>query len=466
MEMGKSEDTTNQVPGRWEDFARLCLIRSGSKVMNFNPYDYQIRLSKALDNNNYLLVAKTRQLGITEMISCKFLHWAALNRGFAGVILSKSQADASNIAKRVRRMILGRPEMIRLKTDNLTDIELENGGRLIFRPSTPNSTRGLESISAVLIDECAFIDKIEEIYTAVIPTLEMSDNPKVALVSTPNGASGFFWERLNSGNQQQDFLQVCHRVKTGEIEPYQEWIDENHWVKSIVHWRGHPVYSSRENYLENISHKKQLSLQAVRQEYDLDFSEGSATVFSPRLVESACRQTITAEGHGVYYMGVDPNFGGDDYCVAIVVGLSGDNKLEVVDSYRANHQLIVESLREIRKLANAYAVETIAVEVNSGGRIYAEQLTQTIGDIPIKEITMTENSKRLLIDRIILSLERDRLRFDSQSPLKEELLLFRRDGRKMGAPVGKHDDCVMALGLALSTVTLDFEDTPVWHWML
>ncbi len=445
--------TTDPIPSQWADFARLCLIRSGSRIIPFEPYKYQIALSNALDRHGYVLVAKTRQLGITETIACKFLHWAALDPGFVGVVLSKSQADASNIAKRVRRMVLGMPDRIRLKTQNLTDIELENGGRLIFRPSNPNSTRGLESVGAVLIDECAFIDKIEDIYTAVVPTLEMSENPKIALVSTPNGASGFFWERLNAGNQNRDFTEVCQRVKSGELEPYQEWVDENGWVKSIVHWRGHPIYSARENYLENIAKQKQLSLSAVKQEYDLAFTESQTNVFSPQLVTEATVKgldKIEVSRRANCYMGIDPSFGGEDYCVAIVLKETSHRSFLVVDLYRENRHSIDRNIKKIRDLIAKYRPECIGVEVNSGGRIYSEQLSDTFYYLKIEEINTTESLKRLAIDRILLNLEQKRLKFPSSSPLKEELLVFRRDGRKMSAPPGKHDDCVMALAMALT----------------
>ncbi len=452
MEMGEVS-TTNPIPPEWADFARLCLIRSGSRIIPFEPYNYQIALSNALDRHGYVLVAKTRQLGITETIACKFLHWAALDRGFVGVILSKSQADASNIAKRVRRMIVGMPDRIRLKTENLTDIELEDGGRLIFRPSNPNSTRGLESVGAVFIDECAFIDKIEDIYTAVVPTLEMSENPKIALVSTPNGASGFFWERLNAGNQNRDFTEICQRVKSGELEPYQEWVDENGWVKSIVHWRGHPVYSARENYLENIAKQKQLSLLAVKQEYDLAFAESQTNVFSPELVRDALVQgleEVKASRFESYYVGIDPSFGGEDYCVAIVLKRTSNTSFVVVDLYRENRHSIHRNMNQITELISKYEPECIGVEVNSGGRIYSEKLSEVFYYLKVEEINTTESLKRLAIDRIILSLEQRKLKFPSSSPLKEELLVYRRDGKKMSAPSGKHDDCVMALAMALT----------------
>ena len=466
MEMG-GVGTTSPIPSEWADFARMCTIRSGNRIIPFNPYDYQTALCKALDEHGFALVAKTRQLGITETIACKFLHLAALNPGFTAVILSKSQVDASNIAKRVRRMIIGTKGFIKLKTENVTDLELENGGRLIFRPSNPNSTRGLESIGAILIDECAFIDKIEEIYTAVMPTLEMCEKPRVVLVSTPNGASGFFWDRLISNNGENDFLQKCIEIKEENIEPYQMWVDENGWVKYIIHWKAHPLYSKRKNYLENIAKQKQLSLTAVKQEYDLEFVDSQTNVFNSKLVHNSVIDQSEIHPKKLDYIrhvGIDPNFGGGDYCVAIVLGNEiifdksrGESrkKYVVLDIYRANHVSIDRNILNIYEILKKNYRNKIGVEVNGGGRVYSERLSQKVSCKEVVEIHTTTTSKFHMIERIVLRLEEGLLKIPKGSPLIEELLSFRRDGRKLSAPPGRHDDCVMALAFALEVAMED-----------
>lgn len=461
------KNQTDPIPSKWSDFARLCFIRSGSRIIPFEPYNYQIDLCKALDQHGFVMVAKTRQLGITETIACKFLHLAALNPGFTAIILSKSQADASNIAKRVCRMISGTNNLIKLKTANLTDLELENGGRLIFRPSNPNSTRGLESIGGILIDECAFIDKIEDIYTAVMPTIEMCKKPIVALVSTPNGASGFFWDRLVSSNGEHDFLQKCQDIKEDNIDPYQLWVDENDWVKSIIHWKAHPIYSKKDNYLENISKTKQLSLTAVKQEYDLEFIDSQSNVFNSKLVYNAIidpSEIHPTRFNRLKHIGIDPNFGGGDYCVALVLGSQAvlnqegggtKRKYTVLDLYRDNRASIDKNLSGIFKTIDKYTRKKIGVEVNSGGRIYSERLSQNLNCRNIIEIQTTQILKIQMIERIVLRLEEGLLKIPKGHPLIEELLSFRRDGRKMNAPSGKHDDCVMALAFALEVAMED-----------
>ena len=75
----------------------------------------------------------------------------------------------SNIAKRLRRTIDGLSDYIELKTNSVLDIELKSGRRILFRNSSPNGVRGLESVSAILYDEASFVEGIDEIYTASVP---------------------------------------------------------------------------------------------------------------------------------------------------------------------------------------------------------------------------------------------------------------------------------------------------------
>ena len=99
------EAEKKQLPDTWLKFANLCQIRSGSQVINFNPYQYQLKLIELIKVHHSTVIAKTRQLGITETVANYFLFKACKNPGYLGVIFSKTQSDTSNIAKRIRRQI-------------------------------------------------------------------------------------------------------------------------------------------------------------------------------------------------------------------------------------------------------------------------------------------------------------------------------------------------------------------------
>ena len=63
------ESNLKPIPDSWEDFVSLCTIRSGGKMMRFQPYPYQLLLSRLMDEHNNIIVTKSRQLGITQCVS-------------------------------------------------------------------------------------------------------------------------------------------------------------------------------------------------------------------------------------------------------------------------------------------------------------------------------------------------------------------------------------------------------------
>ena len=448
------------VPERWEDFARLCRIRSGNKVINFEPYDYQIKLSDAIDNHFGTVVTKSRQLGITEAVACKFLHKACKNSGYAAVILSKSQVDSSNIARRIRRMIDGLTEYIELSSDSLTDLQIKNGGRLIFRPSTPNGTRGLESISDILFDEGGFVSDLERLYVSALPSTEMvGDQARIIILSTPAGRSGFYWERLCSGNPPgKDIDSICSAIKNGQIAPTQFWTDENGWCKAVLHWRSHPVYGNIPNYLESIRIKKQLSQSAVEQEYNLSFEESEVNVFSPDLVRACSIGNFRPPNlynnswveNSTYYVGIDTSTVGDDYTVAVVLECTRQSA-NLVAMYRERKHSLDYNLTHIKNLIADYQPYKVGIEVTGGvGQVYLEELSKLDSSREFVSIRTTKDSKVSMMDRLLLALEQKYLFFPPEPMIQEEFFSFQRREKGFGASSGKHDDIVMALAFALS----------------
>ncbi|HEY9831291.1 MAG TPA: terminase family protein [Stenomitos sp.] len=439
------------IPDRWEDFARLTTIRSGNKLIPFNPFEYQIALSNLIDRRSVVIV-KSRQLGITEAIASKFLHKACLNPGYAAVVLSKSQVDTSNIARRVRRMVdsLG----VALETDSLTDIQIHGGGRLIFRNSTPNGCRGLESISDILYDEAGFVEGIDRIFDAASPSQEMvGDEARALVLSTPAGKSGWYWEMLAGGNDGRDVEAICNQVKAGVIPPCQQWADESGWSKFIVHWKAHPIYSQIPNYLEGIQKKKKLSWSTIEQEYNLSFQESERNVFSSDLVRNCAVGSYSLPSKDeAYYMGIDTSNQGEDYTVAVVIKINDDGVKEVKFMYRERKRTMDYHIEKISEIIKNYRPRKIAVEVTGGtGQVYLEKLSSQHKGRDFEAVKTTATSKPVLIDRLLLELERIAILFPRECPIFDELLAYSRspDGR-LSAPSKAYDDCVMALAFALS----------------
>jgi hypothetical protein len=137
----KGNSRNKPLPNNWGDFARLTEIRSGEGIIGFNPYQYQTQLVNAIESHKLTVVGKSRQLGISETVCNYFLWRACIDRSVLAVVLSLGQRETIDLARRVRFAIESLAPMgVTTTTDTLTDIQINGGGRLLFRPSNENST--------------------------------------------------------------------------------------------------------------------------------------------------------------------------------------------------------------------------------------------------------------------------------------------------------------------------------------
>lgn len=439
-----------KIPEEWHEFAAMTKIRSGSKVIPFLAYDYQIRLVQTVTDNYGTICVKGRQLGCTETLASMMLWRACREPGFLGVVLSKGQSDTANIARRIRAMADSAPEMIGLQTQNLTDLRIIGGGRILFRPSTPNGVRGLESVSMILFDEIAFIPSIDLLYTAALPATEMcGTDARIVLMSTPWGRSGFFFERLNANNGSLDLLEEAALVRAQGSTGWRQWIDTTGWAKVLLHWRAHPIYSADPNYIETIKEKKQLTDTTARQEYDLEFEHSEQNVFPAEYVRR-CADGSWESPHedGTYYIAADTSTIGSDYTVALV-GRYEKGCIRVVSMYRKRKMTLDYHLMKIGELIREYKPIGVGIERNGVGQVFVEQLSKQHRSTQIEGLVTSRESKSEMVTRVLYCLELEAVKYPP-CVIVDELMAFRRDGTKLEAPPGQHDDTVMALAFLLT----------------
>jgi Terminase RNaseH-like domain len=153
----------------------------------------------------------------------------------------------------------------------------------------------------------------------------------------------------------------------------------------------------------------------------------------------------------LYYIGVDGATVGNDYTVAIV--LEYDLALDwysVIDIYRKRKTSIEGDIYHIGELIDKYSPDTVAVESNGVGAIFLEQLAANHRSIKTIGVHTSQDSKLAMIERLSLALEKGVLMLPKTSPIVNEMLSFRRVGKKLEASPGNHDDTVMALAVCLS----------------
>jgi phage terminase large subunit-like protein len=443
-----------ELPTSWAEFAALTEIRSGEGIIRFTPYDYQIALVDAIESHKLTVVGKSRQLGISETVCNYFPYRACVDRSVLAVVLSLGQRETIDLARRVRFAIESlAPLGITTSTDTLTDIQIDGGGRLLFRPSNENSTRGLPAVTHALLDEAGFVDNVDRIYQAIIPATSTVADPKIVVVSTPNGSQGFYYDLLANGNEDVDLVGLGNRIRDDSIEPYQQWSTAN-TCKVLIHWKCHPKFSQQEDYLDRIAQETGLSETVIAQEYDLSFSSQDEAVFSAAIVRGAAiLETMCKEYKPAcwYYIGVDGATVGNDYTVAIVLEYEPKTDVySICDLYRKRKGSIESDIYQISELIEKYQPMVLAIESNGVGQIFVEQLSANHSNIETIGVHTSQDSKMGMIERLSLALEKQVLNLPKNSVIINELLAFRRIGKRLEASPGNHDDTIMALAICLS----------------
>lgn len=471
-EIEKAKLQENRPTQTWPEFAAKTRIRSGSGYVPFVPYGYQIELIRAIDPQaidlkarpggaRFLQGMKTRQLGWTETFASYMAWRATWDKAFLGVVFSKNQDDTSNVALRVKEMLISyeNGRGIPLATDSKLELSIIGGGRILFRPGTANSARGLPSISFILFDEASFNPSYSELFASSIPGQEMlGDKARAVIISTPNTLSDRYWQQLSSNNDY-DVIETCRKMREGELPPVQQWIDRAGWCKFFVHWRAHPIYGARADYLESKRLELNVTEAQLQREYNLNPSEASDSVFlqsSIALCEVGSFESPPPPydpSGAIYLAGLDTATTGDDYLVCFVIKVYRSRAVQVVAQYRERQKTKHHHLVKITEMLRDYRVSKLIVESNGTGQVFAEDLQLTLPGIEVEAKATTVTSKRLLIDYLGLKLERGAFQFPRAPvcPLGDELRNFRRapTGKLEAAP-GWHDDCVMAAALALS----------------
>jgi hypothetical protein len=138
----------------------------------------------------------------------------------------------------------------------------------------------------------------------------------------------------------------------------------------------------------------------------------------------------------------------EDFTVLVVL----DMKTRRVVHIERFNQIDWSFQRErVKDVFHTWQMQMIIAENNSIGEPNIEALVAD--NIPIYPFETTNASKNVLIERLVLAIENKTISYPDNPILIAELEAYEMGRTKLGAatynaPVGQHDDCVMALALA------------------
>ena len=233
---------------------KYCYIQHPTRGrILFALYPFQEKVLHLFRDNQYLVTLKSRQLGISTLASAYSLWMMLFHKDKNVLALATTQATARNLVSKTMFMYDQLPKWLRLTAveKNKLSLRLKNGSKITAKSSNADAARS-EAVSLLLIDEAAFIDNIEETFTAAQQTL--ATGGQCMALSTPNGIGNWFhmtWEKAESG--------------------------ENSFLPIKLPWTVHPERDQSWRDQQD----SDLGPRMAGQECDCDFLASGDTVFEP-----------------------------------------------------------------------------------------------------------------------------------------------------------------------------------------
>lgn len=191
----------------------------------FNLYPFQEKVLKLFQANDYSIINKSRQLGISTLVSAYSLWMMLFNKDKNVLVIATKQETAKNMVTKVRFAYQNLPTWLKIgaSEDNRLSLRLTNGSQIKAVSAAGDAGRS-EAVSLLVIDEAAFIDRIEEIFTAAQQTLATGGG--CIALSTPNGVGNWFHKTYTSAQEQKNRFLPISLPWIVHPERDQTWRDE------------------------------------------------------------------------------------------------------------------------------------------------------------------------------------------------------------------------------------------------
>ena len=481
QELGRALDSrspTKEHPGelRIRDFLVSSLLRVRNKargLVPLSPNRAQREFFERCKGRN--IVLKARQMGITTYVAARFFIQTITRPGTMTVQVAHDQESAEEIFKIVHRFWENLPEAMkrgallrsRANVRQMVFPRLDSEYR-VATAADVNAGRGLTIHNLHCSEVARWLRDPEEALASLRAAVPVDG--EIVLESTPNGASGVFyeeWQRAHETGYARHFFPWWYdddyRDNTGRIDVQPLSEDEEELVRRAG--------LSEEQIAWRRANRAQLRGLAA-QEYAEDpvscFRASGECVFELEAIDRALalqgkatsehengRLTIWFEPRidRRYVIGVDPAGGGSegDYACAEVI----DRQTAMQCAELHGHYSPRELAMKLIELGRKYNEAMLVVERNNHGygalaNLRAAGYQKVFRDGSQDGWLTSAVSKPAMIENLAAIVAIKPELFQSTRLLSEfRTFVRRRDGSSGGAS-GSHDDCVMAMAIALA----------------
>ena len=442
---------------------KYCYIQHPMKgKIKFDLFPFQEDSLTELTEKRFNIILKSRQMGISTLTAGLTVWSMVFNEDYNVLVIAIKQDTAKNLITKIRVMHEMLPSWLRVGTDedNRLSLRLKNGSQVKAVSSSPDAARS-EALSLLIIDEAAFIQNIDEIWTSAQQTL--ATGGKAVMLSTPNGTGNLFhktWQEAERGD--------------GRFNPIK------------LHWTQHPERDQEWRDLQT----ELLGEKMAAQECDCDFISSGATVIPGSLLQwyqdNMCKDPIEKRGQNEeMWIWEYPDYSKAYMVVADVA--RGD-----ASDYSAFHVIEIETMSQVAEFKGHIGTKEFGNMLVNVGTEYNEALlvieNANIGwaaiqpvvdrgyrnlyytykhegvhdaatqlskgyDLKNKEnmtpgFTTSSRTRPLLISKLDIYFREKACIVRSQR-LIDELFVFIWNGHKAEAQRGYNDDLTMSFSIAM-----------------
>lgn len=435
---------------------KYCKIQHPKRgKINFNLYPFQDKVLQLLLNNEYSIVNKSRQLGLSTLVAGLALWMMTFQEDRNILCIATKQETAKNLVTKVKIMYNNLPSWLKVddEENNKLTLLLKNGSQIKATSASSDAGRS-EAVSLLIIDEAAFIEGIEEIWASAQQTL--ATGGKCITISTPYGTGNWFHRTW-----------VKAKVK------------ENSFVPIKLPWYVHPERD--QNWRDK--QDDDLGPKLAAQECDCDFSTSGDTVFDSSWIkfieETTVEDPIERRGIGQdYWLWEYPDVGKNYLVLADVA--RGDGRdfstfhvMDLVNNTQVAEYKGKMGTREFGKFLVSVAIDfnqaMLVVENSSigwdvintiedlkypnlyrspkGDALTSESYLQAIhAENTTPGFTMSLKTRPLVINKFREMVADQSINIKSKRTLEEMKVFIWKSGRPE-AQSGYNDDLIIPMGI-------------------
>lgn len=395
---------------------------------NLKLYPWQLQVVWGIRDNRkgYIHVIKSkRQVGKSILLQSLLLQTGINNAKSTSIFLSPTLEQARKVFNACKT-VLKPTKLYDRHNDLQLYLKLRNGSEILFKSAEQrDALRGYTVTGILCIDEGAYIS--DDIFYEVLAWVNVSQAP-VIICSTPNHKTGFFYKYYCLGfeNGNKVLSYNWSEFDTSELLP-DEKLEE---------------------------YRKQIPNSKFKTEFLGEFLDNEGGVFGDysAIVSNDFNTT------GNCYFGIDwgTGQGQDETAIAIF-----NSDRQMIGLYHFSDKDETQTIDYIISLIKRYKPLKVQVETNSIGAVFYGLLDKAIKNehlpVMLLRFTTTNDSKERIINNFQVAMQNREVQILNNPTLQVEMDMYEMKLSKSGkrtynAASGYHDDCVIAMLLALDCI--------------